>query len=96
MTIADIKEIFKDKYVDIEIYKPYNNHNLSRFDMDSCYQLSHILPDRDYNDNMEVSFYQFFNEDDYNNEILANCDITVDFDDCYGNKAAKVLCIMVK
>lgn len=42
MTIADIKEIFKDKYVDIEIYKPYNNHNLSRFDMDSCYQLSHI------------------------------------------------------
>ena len=49
MTIVDIKEIFKDKYVDIEIYKPYNNHNLSRFDMDSCYQLSHIFPDRDYN-----------------------------------------------
>ena len=44
---------------------------------------------------MEVSFYQFFNEDDYNNEILANCDITVDFNDCYGNKNAKVLCIMV-
>lgn len=79
MTIADIKEIFKDKYVDIEIYKPYNNHNLSRFDMDSCYQLSHIFPDRNYN-----------------NEILANCDITVDFDNCYGNKAANVLCIMVK
>lgn len=95
MTIADVKELFKNEYVDYEVYKPYNNNCLSRFDMDSCYQLSPLL-NRNYDDNMEVSFYQFMDENDYNREILANCDITLDFYDCYADKNAKILCIMVK
>ena len=35
-------------------------------------------------------------QDEYNNALMANCDIYADFDDWYDNKNAKVLCIMIK
>ena len=45
---------------------------------------------------MEVGLYELMNQDDYNDTLMANCDIYADFDDLYGDKNAKILCIMIK
>lgn len=45
---------------------------------------------------MEVGLYELMNEEEYNNTLMANGDIYADFEDWYGDKDAKVLCIMIK
>lgn len=91
MTIAEIKEIYNGKYSDIEIYEAntkgqcFPNH----FHTDNC------NPTENYSDNDEIAFVELMNENDYNNSILANSEISADFDDWYGNKDAMVLCVML-
>ena len=51
---------------------------------------------QNYDDDMEVGLYELMDEEEYNNTIMANCDIYADFEDWYGDKDAKVLCVMIK
>lgn len=98
MTVAEVKELYKGEYVDLEVYKPlskgcyYPNH----FHGDNCVGLGDGSPEGDYTEDMEVGLYELMDQDEYNNTLMANCDIYADFDDWYDNKNAKVLCIMIK
>ena len=49
-----------------------------------------------YTDESEVGFYEVMNEEEYDNSILANGEIRADFESWYGDKNAKVLCIMLE
>lgn len=45
-------------------------------------------------DEIDCSYYEM-SESDYNESLMANCDSTVDFDDEYDNKDAKVLVVVI-
>ena len=98
MTVAEVKELYKGEYVDLEVYKPlsrghyYPNH----FHGDNCVGLGDGSPEGDYTEDMEVGLYELMDEEEYNNALMANGDIYADFEDWYGDKDAKVLCIMIK
>lgn len=45
-------------------------------------------------DEIDCNYYEM-TESDYNESLMANCDSTVDFDDEYGNKDAKVMVVVI-
>lgn len=92
MTVKEIKEIYDGNYVDLEVYKPMSTgkHYPHCFHTDNC---KSVL---EYNDNDDVGLWELMDEYDYEHSILANGDISADFEDWYGNKEAKVLCVMLK
>ena len=98
MTIAEVKELYRGKYVNLEVYRSlssghcYPNH----FHTDNCVELGDSSPNGEYTEDMEAVLYELMNQDEYNNTLMANCNIYADFNDWYGNKNAKVLCIMIK
>lgn len=98
MTIKDIKEEYKGKYAELEVYEAVSNGRYypKYFHTDNCEPFGEGVPYGDYVDDMDVGLYELMNEEDYNNSIMANCDIYADFEAWYGDKDAKVLCIMIK
>ena len=92
MTIGEVKELYNGDYNDIEVYEPLSKgkHYPSEFHTDNCKCIE------SFSDNMEVGLYELMNQDDYNDTLMANCDIYADFDDLYGDKNAKIICIMIK
>ena len=98
MTIAEVKELYKGEYVDLEVYKTLSNgyDYPNYFHANNCVELGNGSPDGDYTEDMEVGLYELLDQDEYNNTFMSNCDIYADFADWYGNKDVKVLCIMIK
>ena len=92
MTVNEAKELYKNEYVEVEIYEPLSTgqHCPSRFHTDNCRAVD------DYDEDAEAGLVELMGEDDYNHTLLANGDICADFDDWYGDKEAKVLCVMLK
>lgn len=92
MTIKEVKKMYKGQYEDIEVYKPnsigryYPNH----FHTDNCKFTE------EYSDESEVGLYELMVEEDYKHSINANSCVTTDFEEWYGNKKAKVFCVMLK
>lgn len=91
MTIKEVKELYKDEYADMEVYRPncirnYPNH----FHTDNCSFTE------EFTDESEVGLYELMDEEDYNNSIMSNVSDYADFEGWYGNKNAKILCIMLK
>lgn len=82
MTVGEVKNMFKDQYADVEYYRNTLEYCTS---VDAC----------EVNDDMEAVSYQLADEDAYNKKVLANSEITADFDDWYGDDTAKVLCILL-
>lgn len=91
MTIKEIKEMYEGQYEEIEVYsalsvgKHYPNH----FHTDNCKFTA------EFTDESEVGLYELMDEKDYNHSIMANASDYADFEEWYGNKEAKVLCIML-
>ena len=50
---------------------------------------------QEYDDYSEVSFYKLMNETEFNNSFFTDTDYKADFEELYGDKDAKVLCIML-
>lgn len=98
MTIKEVIEKNKGKYTELEVYKSLEKgkNYPSNFHTDNCRSLGEDSPHGNYDDDMKVGLYELMDEEEYNNTIMANCDIYADFEDWYGNKNAKVLCIMIK
>ena len=92
MTIKKLKEMYKGQYTEIEVYESTCDaqHYPTHFHTDNCRGIEQ------YNDNSIVGLYEFMNEEDYNNTIMANSSENADFSDWYGDKDAIVLCIMLK
>lgn len=92
MVVSEVKNMFKNQYVDIEYYRSNDNHShIITFNMEYCTGIDACEVTND----MEVIAYQLMNEQEYNENLLANSGITCDFDDWYGDKTAKVLCILL-
>lgn len=91
MTVAEVKEMFKGEYVDIEFYEPrsWGKHAPHRFHTDNCVSVDSASDIRD------VHLWELMSEEDYDNSILANSSERADFDMWYDDKNAKVLCIML-
>ena len=91
-TIKEVKELYKGKYAQIEVYKAIGagEHYPNHFHTDNCKDI-----EEGFNDETEVGLYELMDEDDYNHSILANSCTSADFEEWYGDKDAKVLCIML-
>lgn len=98
MTVAEVKELYKGEYVDLEVYKPLSRgyYYPNCFHGDNCVSLGDDSPHGNYTEDMEAGLYELMDQEDYNNTLMANCDLYADFKDWYGDKNAKVLCIMIK
>lgn len=91
MTIKEVKELYKGEYEDIEVYRP----NSSGKHYPCCFHTDNCTWADDYNDNSEVGLWELMDENDYTSTLYANTIETADFDEYYGDKEAKVLCIML-
>ena len=82
------------KYADIEVYEP----QFSNTDYHALNLHTDFIKSVEFEDvkNREVLTDKLLNEEDYNNSILANCGLSLNFEEVYGNKNAKVLVILVK
>ena len=91
MTVKEVKEIYKGQYEEIEVYSTSNvgKHYPDHFHTDNCKFTE------EFTDESKVGLYELMDEEDYNNSIMANASDYADFESWYGNKEAKVLCIML-
>lgn len=95
MTIKEVKEevknILHENYQEIEVYEANcrGKYYPSEFHTDNC------ISTDDYTDESEVGFYELMDEEDYNDSIMANTSECADFNEWYGDKEAKILCIML-
>lgn len=94
MTIKELKEELKGQYAECEVYRSTDKSS-NTFHTDHCVSLDDCSPHGNYTEDMKIKAYELMDEDEYNNSILANGEFTADFNDWYGNKNAKVLCILV-
>lgn len=92
MTVKEVKETYEGKFADIEVYVPISTGEFypDHFHTDNCTGTD------DYSESAEVGLVELMDEDEYNSSLLANCDVAADFGDWYGDKNAKVLCVMLK
>ena len=89
MTIKELKEkmvVWGEVYYEIEVYRPTFSR-VNHFHTDNCRFVE------DYNDDMEVDFWELMNLDDYNHSILANA---CEFAEDYFEPNDKILCVMIK
>lgn len=91
MTFKEVKELYKGEYVDVEVWQPTygcGGYYPLSFHTDNCEGVEYI------DDNELIGLWQLMDEYDYNHSICANCCVSADFDEWYGDKDAKVLCVM--
>lgn len=67
MTISEVKNMFKNQYIDIEYYRCNNHHSHTiTFNMEHCTGIDAC----EITDDMEVIAYQLMNEQEYNENLL--------------------------
>ena len=91
MTVKEVKEMYEGQYKEIEVYSTWNvgKHYPDHFHTDNCKFTE------EFTDESKVGLYELMDEEDYNHSIMANASDYVDFEDWFGNKNAKILCIML-
>lgn len=93
MTIKEVKEYYKGKYTDCEIYRWCDNRN-KKVHTDYICETDDMINDI-YNENEEVEFDSLMDEKEYDMTINANSGIKADFGEWYDDKNAKVLVIVL-
>ena len=86
-TVAEIKEMYKGRYDDIEFYKFRFNNRIIHTD--------YIKDIEDVSDDAPVEDFELMDEERYNFSVLANCCIEADFKTWYGSSEARVLVVIV-
>lgn len=83
-------ERYGEKWADIEVYKPNNcgEYYPNHFHTDNCKFTD------DWTEDSYVKLVDLMDEEDYNNSLMENCD-SADFEEWYGDKNAKILCMML-
>lgn len=92
MTIKELKEMFDGKYEDIEVYSP----NETGAHYPTCFHTDNCNFTENYNEESEIGLYELMDEEYYNNSVMINTCEDADFEELYGNKEARVLCLMLK
>lgn len=93
MTVGEVKKMYAGEYVELEVYRARERGEYypREFHTDNCYSLN----DSEYSNEDEVGLCDLMGEEEYEHSILANVSDKADFTDWYGDKDAKVLCIML-
>ena len=92
MTIKEVKEQYKGQYVECEIYRFTGSvHNIHS---DFIYTPDDVEDDQ-YNENEEVVYEELMDEEEYGRTVIANGDVTADFEDWFGDKNAQILVIIL-
>ena len=67
MTIKDVKEEYKNKYIELEVYEAVSNGKYypSNFHTDNCRSLGEDSPYGNYTEDMEVGLYELMDEEEY-------------------------------
>ena len=86
-TVAEVKEMYKGRYDDIEFYKFRFNNRIIHTD--------YIEYIEDVKDDSPVEDFEIMDEERYNFSVLANCCEEADFKTWYGNSEAHVLVIII-
>lgn len=94
MKLKELKELLKTQgkeFAEIEAYtyNTYINERNKSLHTD-CIELT------DVSDNTDVKNYVLMGEEEYNQTILANQGYSVDYEDIYGDKNAKLLIVIVE
>lgn len=92
MTIKEVKEYHEGQYVECEIYRFTDFTH--RVHSDFIYTPDDVEDDQ-YNENEEVVYEELMDEEEYGRTVIANGDVTADFDDWFGDKNAQILVIML-
>lgn len=96
MTIADVKKKCEGEFVEMFVFKPVDlDGDLYFFNESNFVGLGDGSPDGDYTEDMEVDFWELMDEKEFN-DIIEQGYFYADFADWYGDKSAKVLCIMIE
>ena len=92
MTVSEVKELYDYDFTEVEVYVPksIDNNYPVIFTADNCIQIDN------YEDDEEVGLYQLMDEAAYNQYLKTGCVKHIDFENYYGYKDAKVLCVMLK
>ena len=92
MTIREIMNMYE--VADVEVYesKGVGPHFPNHFHTDNC----RPIEEYDINQEHDRILYEAMDEDEYNQTMLANASVFADFEGWYGDKNAKVLCIMIE
>lgn len=85
-TVAEIKEMYKGRYDDIEFYKFRFNNRIIHTD--------YIEYIEGVSDDAPVEDFELMDEERYNFSVQANCE-DADFKTWYGSSEARVLVIIV-
>lgn len=90
MTVSEVKNLYEGQYTCVEVYeaKSKGENYPYHFHTDNCYCVEERADD-------EVGFYELMDEETYEHSILATANLRANFEDWYGNKDAKVLCMML-
>lgn len=92
MTIKEVKEYYRGQYVECEIYRFTDFTH--RVHSDFIYTPDDIENDQ-YNENEEVVYEELMDEEEYGRTVIANGDVTADFEDWFGDKNAQILVIIL-
>jgi len=90
-TIKELKEFLKGHYVDVKVFEPLDDGNppwSSSLHIERCRLVNN------YTDNKTVRDYELLGEEEYNKLTAICINDYVDFEKLYGDKNAKVLCII--
>lgn len=87
-TVAEIKEMYKGRYDDIEFYR-------FRFGQKNIHtDYIEYIDYEDVSDDAPVEDFELMDEERYNFSVQANCE-SADFKTWYGNSDARVLVVIV-
>ena len=91
MTVKELKAKYENLYVGIEVYRPFGigEHYPNHFHTDNCRFVD------DYSEDEEVGLCELMSEKNYDRIFCGNCCVTADFYSWYGNRDAKILCLML-
>ena len=88
-TVAEVKEMYKGRYDDIEFYRFRFGQKIIHTD---CVK---SIEYEDVSDDAPVEEFELMDEERYNFSVLANCCEEADFKTWYGSAKARVLVVII-
>ncbi len=93
MTIGEIKKMYEGKYAGVELYNPTTHGRYYPTDFHSDHVTDPIIGD--YPEDAECGLWELLSEEEYNDSVMANVSDSADFEGWFGDKNAKILCLML-
>lgn len=89
MTLKKVINSVTGKYEEIEVFKNFNSNSIG-------FHTDRIEFVDEWDGTEEVLEFELMDEETYANSINANSCVDTDFEEWFGNKTAKILCVKIK